>query len=340
MFCHLHRRRSEATGLALAATFAAALGAGAQQAVADERFMLAHPMPVEHVFHPTSEHFSQALAEGLEVEYHPGGDMGDWVSQFEQVMRGSLQMTMTFAATEFDDRLNVFITGYVVDSWEDAQKLYGPGGAMIPIYNEILADLDVTLIGVLPVDFVGYAIRKGVGKVPLNLPEEAQGIKVRVPPVAMAIKRFEALGFSPVPMPFSELYTALQLGTVDGRTFGPPSEIWQHRDVLETYVYSRDYFEHSFWLANKSWWDDLDDADRDQIQAAADSAVEWAWAEAKSLSDETLANVRDAGVNVVEFNDEQMAKAKSIVYEQEWPAMEEMIGSDLMGKLKSAAGIQ
>ena len=182
--------------------------------------------------------------------------------------------------------------------------------------------------------------RKGVGKVPLNLPDEAKGIKVRVPPVAMAIKRFEALGFSPVPMPFSELYTALQLGTVDGRTFGPPSEIWQHRDVLETYVYSRDYFEHSFWLVNKSWWDDLDDADRDTIQAAIDASVDWAWAEAKNLSDETLANVREAGVNVVEFSDEQMAKAKSIVYEQEWPAMEEMIGDDLMGKLKSAAGIQ
>lgn len=340
MFSHLHRRRSEATGLALAATFAAAVGAGAQQAVADERFMLAHPMPPEHIFHPTSEHFSQALGEGFEVEYHPGGDMGDWVSLFEQVMRGSINMTMTFAATEFDDRLNVFITGYVVDSWEDAQKLYGPGGPMIPIYDQILADLDMKLVGVLPVDFVGYAIRKGVGKVPLNLPDEAKGIKVRVPPVAMAIKRFEALGFSPVPMPFSELYTALQLGTVDGRTFGPPSEIWQHRDVLETYVYSRDYFEHSFWLVNKSWWDDLDDADRDTIQAAIDASVDWAWAEAKNLSDETLANVREAGVNVVEFSDEQMAKAKSIVYEQEWPAMEEMIGSDLMGKLKSAAGIQ
>ena len=338
-FVH-QQQSSTAKGLAVAATLAVAMGAGVQEAVADERFTLAHSMPPEHIFHPTSEQFSQMLGDGFEVEYHPAGDLGDWVSLFEQVMRGSINMTMTFAATEFDPRLNVFITGYVVDSWEGAKELYGPGGAMIPVYDEILSDLDMKLIGVLPVDFVGYAIRKGIGKVPLNLPEEAKGIKVRVPPVAMAIKRFEALGFNPIPMPFSELYTALQLGTVDGRTFGPPSEIWQMRDVLETYVYSRDYFEHSFWLANLSWWEDLDAADRDKIQAAVDGSVDWAWAEAKNLSDETLANIRNAGVDVVEFNDEQMAKAKSIVYEQEWPAMEEMIGSDLMNKIKSAAGVE
>ena len=333
-------QRIAARGVCASAALAFALGGAVNVASAGESFMVAHPMPPEHIFHPTSERFMEALGDAHEVQYHPGGDLGDWVSQFEQVMRGSIEMTMTFAATEFDDRLNVFITGYVVDSWEDAKKLYGPGGAMIPVYDQILADLDMKLVGVLPVDFVGYAIRNGVGKVPLNLPDEANGIKVRVPPVAMAIKRFEALGFSPVPMPFSELYTALQLGTVDGRTFGPPSEIWQMRDVLETYVYSRDYFEHSFWLANKSWWDGLDDADRDAIQAAVDSSVDWAWAEARNISDETLANIREAGVNVVEFSDEQMANAKRIVYEQEWPAMEEMIGSDLMNALKSAAGVQ
>jgi len=331
---------SRGSALAVSAALVVAMGTAAHPVAAGERFTLAHPMPPEHIFHPTSERFAQVLGDEFEVEYHPGGDLGDWVSLFEQAMRGSVNMTMTFAATEFDPRLNVFIIGYVVDTWEDARKLYGPGGAMIPVYDEILADLDMKLVGVLPVDFGGYAIRKGVGKVPLNLPEEAKGIKVRVPPVAMAIKRFENLGFSPVPMPFAELYTALQLGTVDGRTFGPPSEIWQMRDVLETYVYSRDYFEHSFWLVNRSWWEDLDAADRDKIQAAIDDAVGWAWAEAKNLSDETLANVRGAGVDVVEFNDEQLAKVKRIVYEQEWPAMEEMIGSDLMNAIKSAAGVE
>ncbi|MES0884023.1 TRAP transporter substrate-binding protein DctP [Roseibium sp. SCP14] len=324
---------------ALAAATVVATGLSVTAASSADSFTLAHPMPPEHIFHPTSEKFMEALGENFEVEYHPGGDLGDWTSLFEQAMQGAVPMTMTFAATDFDPRLNVFITGYIIDNWEDAKKLYGPGGEMIPVYDEILEELDLKLVGVLPVDFVGYAMRKGDGRLPVNLPEDAKGIKVRVPGLEIAIKRFELLGFSPVPMPFSELYTALQLGTVDGRTFGPPAEIWQMRDVLESYVYSRDYFEHAFWLVNKSWYEGLEEEDRAKLQAAVDTAVDWAWAEAKTISDENLAKIKDAGINVVELDEEQLAKVQKIVREEEWAAMEEIIGSDLMNKIKSAAGV-
>ena len=323
----------------LSAAIALFAGLVLPPANASDRFTLAHSMPPEHIFHPTSEKFIEVLGDKFEVEYHPGGDLGDWVSLFEQAMQGAVPMTMTFAATEFDPRLNVFITGYIIDNWVDAKKLYGPGGEMIPVYDDILDELDLKLVGVLPVDFVGYAMRKGDGRLPVNLPEDARGIKVRVPGLEIAVKRFELLGFSPVPMPFSELYTALQLGTVDGRTFGPPAEIWQMRDVLESYVYSRDYFEHAFWLVNKSWYDDLEEDKRMMLQDAIDTAVDWAWAEAKNISDDTIVKIKDAGINVVELNEEQLAKVQKIVREEEWPAMEKIIGSDLMNKIKSAAGV-
>lgn len=61
------------------------LGAAAPTA-AEERFTLAHALPTEHIFHPTSEKFMEALGEGYEVEYHPGGDLGDWTSLFEQTI--------------------------------------------------------------------------------------------------------------------------------------------------------------------------------------------------------------------------------------------------------------
>lgn len=320
----------------VAGSFLTASGA----AYAEERFTLAHALPPEHIFHPTSELFMKTLGEGHDVEYHPGGDLGDWTSQFEQVMQGAIQMSMTFAATEFDPRLNIFAAGYMIDSWEEARAMYGPGGTIIPVYNDIMADLDMQLVGVLPVDFGGYAIRKGVGKVPVNLPEDAAGIKVRVPGLEIAIKRFELLGFSPVPMPFSELYTALQLGAVDGRTFGPPSEIWQMRDVLETYVYSKDYFEHAYWVVNKSWWDGLSDEDRTQMQSAIDTSVSWAWDEAENISNKTLDDIRGAGINVVEFSDAQLAAVKKIVYEQEWPFLEGVVGPETTAALKTAAGIE
>jgi TRAP-type C4-dicarboxylate transport system substrate-binding protein len=150
-----------------------------------------------------------------------------------------------------------------------------------------------------------------------------------------AIKRFEYLGFNPVPMPFSELYTALQLGSVDGRTFGPPSEIWQMRDVLETYVFSRDYFEQGAFLVNKDWWEDLDSAQQKALQGAADDAATWAWKEAETISEGLIADIKEYGINVVELNPKQQAKMSSIIKDKEWTWMEATVGKALVDRVRS-----
>ena len=151
-----------------------------------------------------------------------------------------------------------------------------------------------------------------------------------------AIKRFEFLGFNPVPLPFSELYTALQLGSVDGRTFGPPSEIWQMRDVLETYVFSRDYFEQGAFLVNMDWWNDLNAEQQQALQAAADDAGRWAWKEAETISEKLITDIKAYGINVVELDGPQQAKLRSIIQDNEWPWMEETVGKHLVDQVRAA----
>ena len=171
-------------------------------------------------------------------------------------------------------------------------------------------------------------------------PGDAQGIKIRVPPIPIGIKRFEIWGFSPVPIPFAELYTALQLGTVDARSFGPPVEIWQMRDVLETYIWTRDYFEHALWLANKDWWNGLSAQEQKWTQAAVDHATKWAWAEAEQIGQGFIQKIKDYGIEVIELTPEERATAKKLLYEQEWPWMEKRIGTVLVGKVRAAAGLK
>ena len=91
---------------------------------------------------------------------------------------------------------------------------------------------------------------------------------------------------------------------------------------------------------NKSWWEGLSAEDREALQSAADVTVEWSWDEAESKSVEFLQKARDAGIEVIELTDEQTAAAAKIVHENEWPAMEAIVGPEIMAKLKSAAGIE
>ena len=105
-------------------------------------------------------------------------------------------------------------------------------------------------------------------------------------------------------------------------------------------ILTNDYFEVAFWLVTKTWWDNLSDDDRAKLQAAADTTIAWSWAEAKRKSDEFLQKARDAGINVVELSDEQMSAAKNIIYENEWLAMEAVVGKEVMDKIRMVTGVQ
>lgn len=314
------------------------------QAIAKTKFILAHAFATEHIVHPVSQKFMEKVAElsggEIEIEYHPGGDLGDYIQQFEQVMQGTLQMSMVGLATDFDPRLNIGYLAYIVDNWKDGARLYGPDGAMVTVVDGVLNDMNMRLVGTIPGGFGSIAVRKGVAACPSDFPEEAKGFKMRVPPFDIGVKRFEIWGFSPIPIPYSELYTALQLGTVDGRSFGPPQEIWEMRDVIGAYILTRDYLDVAFWVASTDWWNGLSDKDRAILTEAANYAVEWGWAEGERSSQENLAQIKDYGIEVIELTPEEAKKAKALIYENEWPWMEKTVGKSLMDKVRSAAGVQ
>ena len=332
-------RQSLLTGLGAAVI---AIGATTAPVNAEEEFIFAHAMNTDHVFHAISERFMAELGDdsGVSIAYHPGGDLGDWTSLFEQSMQGVVPMTLTWASSDFDKRLDLIYLGYIVSNWEEAENLYGPGAGMLDVYNAMLADLGLHAVGIIPTDFGSVVIRKGVGKLPMSFPDEPAGMKIRVPGLSIAVERFNSFGFAAVPIPLSEVHTALQLGTVDARSFSTAVETYTLRDVLEANILTNDYFEVAFWLVNKQWWDGLPDDLRSALQAAADSTIAWSWQEAKSKSDEFLQKARDAGINVVDLSDEQMSAAKQIVYDKEWPAMEAVVGKDTMDKIRSVVGIE
>ncbi|MDE0282474.1 MAG: TRAP transporter substrate-binding protein DctP [Gammaproteobacteria bacterium] len=325
----------------LAATVLAA-GAALAPAQADEEFIFAHAMNTDHVFHALSERFMTELGDdsGASIKYHPGGDLGDWTSLFEQSMQGVVPMTLTWASSDFDKRLDLIYLGYIVSNWEDAKKLYGPGAGMLDVYNDMLKDLGLHAVGIIPTDFGSVVIRKGVGKLPMSFPEEPAGMKIRVPGLSIAVDRFNNLGFAAVPIPLSEVHTALQLGTVDARSFSTAVETYTLRDVLEANILTNDYFEVAFWLVNRDWWNGLPDATRDNLQAAADKTIAWSWEEAERKSNEFLQKAKDAGINVVELSDAQMSAAKQIVYEKEWPMMESVVGKETMDKIRQIVGVE
>lgn len=313
-----------------------------QSAQAAVKLTLAHGFPSEHIFHLTSTTFMDELKkEGadINVDYHPGGSLGDWASIFEQTMEGVVPMTLSFGSSEFDSRLDLTFMSYIVSDWDEAAKAFGPNGQMTEVYNEILDEMDLAVLGLVPTGFGSIVMRKGNTAEPTNLPADSKGIKIRVPAIQVGIERFKSFGFNPVPIPLSELYTALQLGTVDASGIQTASDVWLIRDVVESYVLTNDYFEHAFWVVNKSWLKKLSEEDRQKLYSAAEATMTKIWEEAQAVDAEFLEKVRDSGIKIVELSDEEAAKAKQLAYDKEWPFMAKSLGPKIMGVLRNIAGL-
>jgi TRAP-type C4-dicarboxylate transport system substrate-binding protein len=319
------------TGGSIAVALACTVGPN--PVLAQDSHILAHIMPTDHLFHKVSEQFMEDLetvsSGKMKIEYHPGGDLGDWGTITEQVMRGAIPMTMTWANSELDPRLDVANLGYVADSWSSARELYGPGSKMEALFNDIYSDLGMVLLGTVPTDFTGFVVRKGLD-VPVDITKDSKGFKMRVPNFPMAINRYEALGFSVVPMAFSEVHMALQTGGIDGRSYSPPSEVLMFADVLEAYVFTRESFETTFWLANKKWFNNLSADEKAWVKESASSATNWAWDNAEKDSTGWFDKIREAGIDVVELTPKQLKEYKQRVISAEWPIMENLLGKKVM----------
>ena len=313
-----------------------------ESANAATKFILANVMDQKNIQNVASNAFISKLGElsdSIEVEHHPGGDLGDWVSLFEQTMHGGIQMCQTWNASEFDKRLDLATLGYTAGTWGECVETYKPGSAMADFWNDVMGDLNMRLMGILPDGMYGVTVRKGVDA-PTSYPADADGFKLRVPPIKIGITRFEALGFSVVPMPFSELYTALQLGTVDGAGFQDAATVESMSDVYDHYIRTNDICGYSFWLANKDWWGGLSESDQSNIQEATDHAVNVAWAAFEEIDNAAIEGMKAKGMQVHILTDEELAAAKKIVYDVEWPWVEEQLGKETMDKVRAALGVE
>src|SRR5690625_3351069 len=155
----------------------------AVQVTAANDAILAHIMDSEHIFHGVSERFMERLDElsdgEMGISYHPGGDLGDWTSIIEQVAQGSVQMTIAWNHGELDPRWDISNLAFIAEDWEQGEAIFGPGSQMEAVYQDIMSDLNMELLGVIPTDFTGFVVRGGLAA-PVDVPVNGTGTKMGV----------------------------------------------------------------------------------------------------------------------------------------------------------------
>ena len=163
--------------------------------------------------------------------------------------------------------------------------------------------------GLLGLAFWHNGMKQMSANVPLESPKDANGLKFRVQNSDVLKAQMAALGGSPQPMAFSEVYGALQTGVVDGQ-----ENTWSN-------IYGKKFFEvqdgitetnHGIidylLVTNVDWWDGLDADVRDQLKAIIDDVTVKRNAESTAVNAANKQAIIEAGGVVRELTAEQRAE--------------------------------
>jgi TRAP-type C4-dicarboxylate transport system substrate-binding protein len=151
----------------------------------------------------------------------------------------------------------------------------------------------------------------------------------------MSMKMVEAMGGSSTPIPYGELYTALDQGVVDAAENNPPSFYTsRHYEICKYYILDEHTRLPDILVISTRVWNNLSPEFQQILQEAADESVEYQrkiWAEAE---EEDMKKVQDEGVKVIRPDKEPFrASVKSV-----WEEFEGTDISELIKRTQLAAG--
>jgi tripartite ATP-independent transporter DctP family solute receptor len=154
-------------------------------------------------------------------------------------------------------------------------------------------------------------------KRPINTPADLQGIKLRVPEGKWRVKMFQAYGANPSPMKFSEVFTALQTGVMDGQE-NPFSQIYSAKfhEVQKYLTLTGHVYTPAYATVGAKKWASLPADVRSTLEALAKDAQKFVYAKAAKDEEELLGKIKAAGVQINSPNKDAFIAASKPVYEE------------------------
>jgi TRAP-type C4-dicarboxylate transport system substrate-binding protein len=270
---------------------------------------------------------SEATGGDVTIEIFPASALGDYTTVQERISVGAIDMATQPAATAADRRMQISSFPYLANGWDEARAIYGPDGPVREVMADLYAAQDITMLAAYPVYFGGISLNTD----PVHPGDPSpNGIKVRVP----AIKSFQltgqALGYIPSPIPFSEAFTAIQTGVVDG-VIGSGAEGYyaSFRDVTKAYIPANTHFEVWYMIISNGSLAELDAEDQETLKAAAAEFEAQRWTVAEEDQGKWERRLADElGTNVVALSDDQLAAMAAKVRADVWPEVLQDVGAD------------
>lgn len=246
----------------------------------------------------------------IAVEMYPDAQLGDKAANLESVRAGELEMCDASASdmSSYCPRWSVFSFPYMFDNSREMLDVVRSE----KVFEKL--DADTTAAGFKIVTFADFGSRNVFANKAIRTPEDAKGIKIRVMNDPILAKTMELMGFSAISLGWSEVYTAMQQGTIDAleqnEALCADNMLFE---VANTYSYTEQFRIPGIQYMSAKFFDSLpSDLQEAVVQAGIENEeaiYEW-FPEYNQASIDVL---KENGVEFVEVDKEVFVEATSSI---------------------------
>jgi len=317
--------------LVLCIIFCLFLSLNSTSITASKKFQLGHVDPVteEDLYHIPVVKFIELVYERTngEIEITEfgncalGGDRG----LIEGMQIGTVDMALVSNAPigSFAPAFMALDLPFIFPSAECAhQVLDGVVG------RKILDTLDP--IGIKGLAFTEAGFMQMLNNIrPIEKPEDLQGIKFRVMQTPIYIRMFESMGANAIPMPFGEVFSAIQQGVMDGLTV-PIMGSHIYGNIIKYLSLTKNNYNAPSFQVSHSVWNTLSEEEQQILLESALDAARFGRIKVKEIEAEVLVEIEEIGIKInTDIDKKPFQKAVKPLYEE----FRDKIGSDILDSL-------
>jgi TRAP-type transport system periplasmic protein len=316
-------RRSVLAGASAAAALAATSATAFAQALPALR--LSGPMTAtDQRAVAMLEVFGPAVKSVADFQPHWNATLFKQGTELDAISRGNLEMCIS-SPQELATLIpawSIFTAGYLLRDAAHQKAVFAN-----PVMDEFKKSAEDKLgVKLLSVMYLGRRQLNLRSEKEIKTPADLAGVRLRMPPSEAWQFLGSALGASPLPMAFGELYTALQTGAVDGQDNPLPTvRDSKFFEVTKQIVLTSHLVDLNFLTISKKFWDGLKPEAQKVIQDAADKASESGRVAQLKLEGELEAFFKEKGLKVytpdVEaFRSKVLKDYAASKFAKDWPA--------------------
>ncbi len=259
-----------------------------------------------------AEAFKQKIEEksggDITVNIYPYGTLGTSTQLTELAANGALQFANAspgHLVGKLIPEIQVFSIPYLLPENDECTKqILGGSDVLYESLSDKFDSQGLTLLTMYPEGEMVWTTNKKV-----TSPEDFKNFKMRVMTSPLLVRAYEAFGANPTPMPYSEVYSGLQLGQIDGQV-NPIFAIQEMKfyEVQDYMIWAGQQEFTTTVVANADFYNGLSDENRQIVDETVDEMVDVIFKTQKQYNEERLQKIKDTSdIEMVHLSEDQRA---------------------------------